>query len=48
MPPTLPTPSYIVSYCHPTSQPTQAYSILPDLTTSYSVLHYILLPSYLH
>ena len=46
MPPTRPTPSYIVSYGHPTSQPTQSYAILPDLTTAYIVLHDSLLPSY--
>ena len=42
----LPTPSYIEAYCHPTSHKTQSYSILPHLTTSYIVLHYILLTSY--
>ena len=42
----LPTPSYSVAYCHSTSQKTQSYSFLPQLTTSYIVLHYILLTSY--
>ena len=34
----LPTQSYSVVYCHPTSQPTLSYSILPHITTSYLVL----------
>ena len=34
----LPTHSYSVFYCPPTSQPTLAYSILPHKTTAYLVL----------
>ena len=40
-PPTLshlPTLSYIIFYCHPTSQPTLSYASLPHITTAYLVL----------
>ena len=36
-----PTPSYSVSYCHPTAHPTQ-----PHRTTAYRVLHESLAPAY--
>ena len=29
----------MISFCHPTSPPTLSYAILPELTTSYLVLH---------